>query len=169
MKIQLIKKIRSILKMGSFFLLVFMIVSCTNSYDELINNFNNEFFSPERPVEDMYSVTNPGFDPETMLDEYYTFKKGYFVNLEAPADALTYLWTYSDLADTEKPITLSNDRYLYFNTSDAFNMNKSNENSHSFKLVLSITVTGMEGTVMEYIDTSTITIIDQNTTGHGGC
>ena len=169
MKIQLIKKIRNNLKMVSFSIVIFMIVSCTNSYDELINNFNNEFFSPERPVEDVYSVTNPGFDPETMLEEYYTFQKGYFVNLEAPSDALTYLWTYFDLADTENPIILSNERYLYFNTSDAFNMNKSKENSHSFKLVLSITVTGREGTVMEYIDTSTITIIDQNTTGHGGC
>ena len=164
---QFINKIRKNLKAIIFVLLSMMIMSCKNSYNELIDNFNKEFFSPERPVEDAYSVTNQGFDPDSMLDEYYTFKKGYFVNLEAPADALTYLWTYTGLYDTENPVTLSNKQYLYFNTAEAFNL-KANENTHSFKLVLTITVTGAEGTVKEYIDSSTITIIDQNSTGHGG-
>ena len=166
MKNQSIKIIKKNLHLLIVLLLSVIIMSCTNSYDQLINNFNHDFFTPERPEEDVYSVSSLDFDPDTMLDEYYTFKKGYYVNLEAPADAESYLWSYSDIVDTDNLIPLSHDRYLYLNTSETFN---SNETSHSFKLVLTITVKEKEGTVKEYIDSSTITIIDQDKAGHGGC
>ena len=166
--IQLSKKIKNNLNTIIVSLFAVMIMSCTNSYDEMITKFNHEFFTQERPVEDVYSVTSYDFDSETMLEEYYTFKKGYYINLEAPADATSYRWSYSDIEEKEDLITLSEQQYLYFNPTDVFKLNNTKEKSHSFKLVLSITVTGTEGTVTEYIDTSTITIIDQDETGHGG-
>ena len=163
-----LKNLLNIVKLSLVLILVSPLVSCKTSYDELIDAFNKKYFVPERPVEDVFSATSEDFIPDTMLEEYYTFKKGYYVNLEAPSDAASYLWTYSDIDEEKTPVVIGTEQFLYLNTSEAFNYIKSNEKSHSFKLVLTITVTGTEGTVTEYIDTSTITIIDQSSTGHGG-
>lgn len=139
------------------FILISLFFSCTNSYDLMIDSFNRKYFLPEGPEDDKYSVLDPDFNPYEMLSDSYVFKDGYYINLDGPADAATYLWTISDIEDSEESvIEVCNKQNLYCKTSDVFTAR------HSYKLVLTITVTKEEGAVVEYIDKSTITIIDQN-------
>ncbi len=157
--------IKNILKITVSSLFLFTAFSCTNSYDEMIDSFNRKYFLPESSEDEKYSAISPNFNPYKMLEKEYSFRADYYINLEGPKDASSYLWSYSEVKTEEDKAIVGNidetftnictEKDLYFKTSDFFKV------GHVYKLVLTITVTGAEGTVREYIDTATISIIDQ--------
>lgn len=151
---------KNILKFSFTSFFVFSILSCTNSYDELVDTFNRKYFAPAPAAEERFSATSPNFNPNDMLEQDYDFKDGFYINLEGPENAATYLWSYSEVdPDNAKKeteyINVCSNKTFYFKTSDFFKIR------HTYYLVLTITVTGEEGAVMEYIDKAKIFIEDQ--------
>ena len=151
----------NILKFSYISFFVFSISSCTNSYDDLVDTFNRKYFAPAPAAEESLSATSPNFNPQKMLEEpSYRVKYGFYIDFEGPANASSYLWSYSENQDPDVKIkneykNISTDRTLYLKTSDFFKA------GHSYYLVLTITVTGEGGIVMEYIDDAIINIEDQ--------
>ncbi len=136
------------------------ITACNNSYDSLIEQFNQKYFQPEQIDIEPYSVKNSGFNPSEMLMPVYTFSEGVCLILEAPQDATSYSWTLvqSDGSSEE----LGNERFLIYQTPGLFKVREEND------LVLTVTVTDANGNVTEYIDRSVIIIRSQTGSDNGG-
>ena len=133
-------------------IILLLLSSCTNSYEQMINNFNQNYFTltPTPPKEN--NLLDEDFDQEQMLEIRYTFIEGFESSLVAPKGAAKYLWVEENLEDGQvQKKTLCNERIYVFLPESDFEVNKES------KLVL--TVTDEKGT--EYIDTTIIVVLNR--------
>ena len=134
-------------------LLIFLLISsCTNSYEQMINNFNENYFTLTPTPAKESNLLDKDFDQEQMLEIRYTFIEGFNSSLVAPKGAAKYLWVEENLEDGQvQKKTLCNERIYTFLPENDFEVNKES------KLVL--TVTDEKGT--EYIDTTIIVVLNR--------
>lgn len=134
-------------------LLIFLLISsCTNSYEQMINNFNENYFTLTPTPAKESNLLDKDFDQEQMLEIRYTFIEGFNSSLVAPKGAAKYLWVEENLEDGQvQKKTLCNERIYAFLPESDFEVNKES------KLVL--TVTDEKGT--EYIDTTIIVVLNR--------
>lgn len=134
-------------------LLIFLLIfSCTNSYEQMINNFNENYFTLTPTPAKESNLLDKDFDQEQMLEIRYTFIEGFNSSLVAPKGAAKYLWVEENLEDGQvQKKTLCNERIYVFLPENDFEVNKES------KLVL--TVTDEKGT--EYIDTTIIVVLNR--------
>ena len=130
-----------------------MVCSCGNSYENMLEDFDGKYFSPEPLGYDPFSVNAPEFNPNNMLEVSYTFPEGYYIILEAPDNCTSYSWTCSNSEFNKKVI--GSDRVLYYEIPGAFKAGEENT------LILTVTVADGEGKSTEYIDESVIIIKSQ--------
>ena len=143
------KRIFKNLSLAAVFVFL-LLSSCTNSYEQMINNFNENYFTLTPPKEN--SLLDENFDQEQMLEIRYTFIEGFESSLVAPKGAAKYLWVEEELEDGQvQKKTLCNERIYAFLPESDFEVNKES------KLVL--TVTDEKGT--EYIDTTIIVVLNR--------
>lgn len=134
-------------------LLIFLLISsCTNSYEQMINNINENYFTLTPTPAKESNLLDKDFDQEQMLEIRYTFIEGFNSSLVAPKGAAKYLWVEENLEDGQvQKKTLCNERIYAFLPENDFEVNKES------KLVL--TVTDEKGT--EYIDTTIIVVLNR--------
>ena len=145
------KRIFKKLSLAAVFVFL-LFTSCTNSYEQMINHFNDNYFTltPTPPEES--NLTDENFDQSKMLENRYTFIEGFESSLVAPKGAKKYLWVEEDLEQGQiQKKTLCNERIYTFIPECDFEVNK------ELKLVL--TVTDEKGT--EYIDTTIIVVLNR--------
>lgn len=141
-------------KSGISFLviLIFILVSCSNSYNQVIDNFNKKYFHEEASDERVYSIYLPDFNCSTMLSDSYELKKGMTLSLIAPDGGVSYKWTalVKDIKEKNKEVEtdIAEQKSLSYRMPGVFRDDVVN------KLVL--TVTDSNGT--EYKDTALIII-----------
>lgn len=147
------KKSYKIIILHCLFIYCCFFVSCSNTYDDLLDAFNEKYFSQEpTPVEEK-TVADDDFDPDKMLDRTYTFVDGFQTSLSAPAGAASYDWSIKDKKSKEgEAKSVCNKQVFDFMPGKFF---KAGEES-----TLVLTVTDTSGTV--YIDTAVIILITRN-------
>lgn len=135
------------------FIQIFALTSCGNSYDSMLKNFNDKYFSQEPvPVEEE-TILDDDFDPDKMLERTYAFVDGFQTSLAAPAGAASYDWSIKDKKSKEgEAKSVCNKQVFDFMPGKFF---KAGEES-----TLVLTVTDTSGT--EYIDTAVIILITRN-------
>ena len=133
-------------------ILIFLLLSCSNSYNQVIDNFNKKYFHEEASDERVYSIYLPDFNCSTMLSDSYGLKKGTTLSLIAPDGGVSYKWTalVKDIKDKNKEVEtdIAEQKKLSYRVPGVFRDDVVN------KLVL--TVTDSNGT--EYKDTALIII-----------
>ena len=133
-------------------ILIFLLLSCSNSYNQVIDNFNKKYFHEEASEERVYSIYLPDFNCSTMLSDSYELKKGTTLSLIAPDGGVSYKWTalVKDIEDKNKEVEtdIAEQKSLSYRVPGVFRDDVVN------KLVL--TVTASNGT--EYKDTALIII-----------
>ena len=137
-------------------LVIFSIFSCCNSYEQMIESFNDKYFKPDYLSPEEYTTENKDFKESSMLDEVFYFPEGYLIILEAPKGRgkCTYEWkaiipsTDNSNKEILKEDVIGTDRTLKFKTPGVFNTDKEN------KLIL--TVTESSGNI--YKDTANVFI-----------
>ena len=149
---------RGFMKDFTKLLLVFLFVftGCSNSYDKMLEDYNNKYFSLEPSEPKNTDITDNNFLPENMLEKRYTFIKGYESSLAAPSGGVSYNWTIK-LPDSNNPeITVEqsvcSEQIYNFIPERAFRTDT--------EATLVLTVTDSTGT--EYIDTALIIVISRN-------
>ncbi len=141
-------------KSGIYFLviLIFILVSCSNSYNQVIDNFNKKYFHEEASEDRVYSIYLPDFNCSTMLSDSYELKNGMTLSLIAPDGGVSYKWTalVKDIKEKNKEVEtdIAEQKSLSYRVPGVFRDDVVN------KLVL--TVTDSNGT--EYKDTALIII-----------
>ena len=126
------------------------LVGCNNSYENMIAEFDSKYFSPEPIVYEPYSVNSSNFNPKEMLESCYVFSEGIYINLEAPENCQSYLWTCTNSEVNREEI--GQERKLYYEVPGVFKIGEDNT------LILTVTVTDAQGNITEYIDESVIII-----------
>ena len=139
---------------GILFLCLFC--ACSNSYDDMIEDFNSKYFSLEPSEPKNTDISDNTFLPENMLEKRYTFIKGYESSLAAPSGGNSYNWTVK-LPDSNNPeITVEqsvcSEQIYNFIPERAFRTDT------EATLVLTVT----DSTGAEYIDTALIIVISRN-------
>lgn len=133
-------------------ILIFLLLSCSNSYNQVIDNFNKKYFHEEASEERVYSIYLPDFNCSTMLSDSYELKKGTTLSLIAPDGGVSYKWTalVKDIKGKNKEVEtdIAEQKSLSYRVPGVFRDDVVN------KLVL--TVTDSNGT--EYKDTALIII-----------
>lgn len=133
-------------------ILIFLLLSCSNSYNQVIDNFNKKYFHEEASDERVYSIYLPDFNCSTMLSDSYELKKGMTLSLIAPDGGVSYKWTalVKDIKEKNKEVEtdIAEQKSLSYRVPGVFRDDVVN------KLVL--TVTDSNGT--EYKDTALIII-----------
>ena len=133
-------------------ILIFLLLSCSNSYNQVIDNFNKKYFHEEASDERVYSIYLPDFNCSTMLSDSYELKQGKTLSLFAPDGGVSYKWTalVKDIKDKNKEVEtdIAEQKSLSYRVPGVFRDDVVN------KLVL--TVTDSNGT--EYKDTALIII-----------
>lgn len=133
-------------------ILIFILVSCSNSYNQVIDNFNKKYFHEEASEDRVYSIYLPDFNCSTMLSDSYELKKGMTLSLIAPDGGVSYKWTalVKDIKEKNKEVEtdIAEQKSLSYRVPGVFRDDVVN------KLVL--TVTDSNGT--EYKDTALIII-----------
>lgn len=133
-------------------ILIFLLLSCSNSYNQVIDNFNKKYFHEEASDERVYSIYLPDFNCSTMLSDSYELKMGTTLSLIAPDGGVSYKWTalVKDIKDKNKEVEtdIAEQKSLSYRVPGVFRDDVVN------KLVL--TVTDSNGT--EYKDTALIII-----------
>ena len=133
-------------------ILIFLLLSCSNSYNQVIDNFNKKYFHEEASDERVYSIYLPDFNCNTMLSDSYELKKGMTLSLIAPDGGVSYKWTalVKDIKEKNKEVEtdIAEQKSLSYRVPGVFRDDVVN------KLVL--TVTDSNGT--EYKDTALIII-----------
>lgn len=133
-------------------ILIFLLLSCSNSYNQVIDNFNKKYFHEEASEERVYSIYLPDFNCSTMLSDSYELKKGTTLSLIAPDGGVSYKWTalVKGIKDKNKEVEtdIAEQKKLSYRVPGVFRDDVVN------KLVL--TVTDSNGT--EYKDTALIII-----------
>ncbi len=125
-------------------------ISCSNTYDDLLNDFNDKYFSKEpTPVKEK-KITDDDFAAEKMLENRYAFVKGYETSLSAPLDCTSYKWDVQK-SEEEEPVTVCTKRVYNFLPGKDFKLDE--------ETTLILTVTDAKGT--EYIDTALIIVISR--------
>ena len=138
-----------------FTVISLLMISCSSSYDTMVQDFNKDYCVPESKPMPENSITEPGFVADSMLQPRYLFKDGYEVSLTAPSGGKSYNWElvykvtskYSSEEKEERKSICSKQSYSFMPGED-FAIGTEN------KLVL--TVTDESGT--EYIDTTIVII-----------
>lgn len=64
------------------FLILISFISCSNSYDSILDQFNRKYFSAEPAKEEPYSVKSSKFVASEMLSATYTVPENVYLNLE---------------------------------------------------------------------------------------
>ncbi len=129
--------------------------SCTHSYDEMIEKFNDKNFSIESiPVKEK-TIADEGFSAERMLESRYTFVKDYETSLSAPSGGVSYKWEVQEMSaqnieETERKTVCTKRVYNFMPGKDIV-IDK--------ETTLVLTVTDSRGT--EYIDTALIIVISR--------
>lgn len=146
------KKIISLFSIVLLVLFCGLFSSCKDSYNSVIDNFNNKYFHQEASGERIYSIYSPDFDKSKMLSDSYELKNGMTLSLIAPDGGASYKWTalvpdYED-KNTENETDIGDEKNFTYNLPGVFRDDCVN------KLVL--TVTDITGT--EYKDTALIII-----------
>ncbi len=150
------KKISKTLFLICLFISCLFFVSCSNTYDDLLNEFNNQYFSKEpTPVKEK-KITDDDFAAEKMLENRYAFVKGYETSLSAPFDCTSYKWEVQKGEGTEgteqkELTTVCTKRVYNFMPGVDFKLDE--------EATLILTVTDAKGT--EYIDTALIIVISR--------
>lgn len=140
--------------------LLFIFPSCKQSYADMIDSFNHKYFMPVPPADDVYSISDEGFNPAAMLEPTYDIPEGLYLSLEAPQDGQSYSWKC--LHKDKKEIEISNERFFYYKVpGNVFSTEEKNT------LILTVTALDSEGNTVEYIDTASVYISDANEMGDG--
>lgn len=128
------------------FFLALIFSSCSGSYEDMLEDFNDSFFSAEFQEKSIY---DDDFDAEEMLELKYDFYEGFESSLSAPAGAAKYSWTIPK--ENTMPVEY---RQVCTEQTYSFMPGKDYEAGSETKLIL--TVTDENGT--EYIDSTIIKI-----------
>ena len=137
----------SCLSLVMFCFLLISFSACKNSYDSMLEDFNQTYFSPENKKEN--SVNDDAFEADKMLNLTYDFYKDYASSLVGPADAVSYSWT------TPKPNTKPVE-YKELCKERIFNFMPGKDFAVGTETKLILTVTDANGT--EYIDSTIVRI-----------
>lgn len=141
------KKVNRIISILIFLLFLPLIFSsCSGSYDDMLHDFNDSFFSAEFHEKSIY---DDDFVAEEMLELKYDFYEGFESSLSAPAGAVKYSWTIPK--ENTMPVEYSQ---VCTEQTYTFMPGKDYEAGSETKLIL--TVTDENGT--EYIDSTIIKI-----------
>ena len=127
-------------------------ISCNNSYEQMLEDFNGKYFTLTRTPPKECSITDSDFAPENMLEVRYTFLSGYESTLVAPGSALKYKWNKCTKAGGLIEPPLCTGRIYNFIPEEDFVVNE--------ETPLVLTVTDTSGT--EYIDITQIIVINRN-------
>ncbi len=138
----------------SFILFSCLFVGCSNSYENMIEVFDKKYFSKEPPAIPEFSVYNDDFDEADMLDASYIFPTNTYINLEAPADGLSYSWNYVD--DNNEEHEFLNTRLLYFKTPGPFKEGEENT------LVLKVSALDENNNPLVYTDRAIVFLKKNN-------
>ena len=142
---------------GIFIITLSCILSCNNTYDGMIEEFNEEYFVKGYNAKLDYSVTSDDFSEDDMLMSIISTSDHSVLNLIAPdgGSGCSYEWKlivpeYNSTTGiiTEKDYVIGTDRFLFYSVPGKMNADKKN------KLVLN--VTDSSGRI--YSDTATIYI-----------
>ena len=135
---------------GILFLCLFC--ACSNSYDEMITDYNKKFFTEKPADKRVYSLDGNDFDQTEMLADSYELKKGMTFSLTAPEGGVTYSWVaiVPDVEDKKKEneTEICKEKDLMCRVSDFFRFDVVNK--------LLLTVTDEKGN--SYKDTAFIII-----------
>lgn len=138
------------------FIIIFFISGCSNSYEKMINDFNEEYFEKGYLPPEPYTTGSTGFQEGLMLDDIISIKEDSITVLIAPdgGENCSYEWkALVPCKDTHgkyymKPTVIGNKRTLKYKAPGVFSSDKEN------KLVL--TVTEVSG--KQYRDTAKVFI-----------
>ena len=144
----------------SLFLILISFISCSNSYDSMLDQFNRKYFSAEPAKEEPYSVKSSKFVASEMLSATYTVPENVYLNLEAPDNADFYLWTYEK--EDGSSVVLGREKNLMYKTPGLMKVREEND------LVLTVKVADENGNLTEYIDKTIIIIKKSQTTSDNG-
>ena len=134
-------------------------ISCSNTYDDLLNDFNDKYFSKEpTPVKEK-KITDDDFAAEKMLENRYAFVKGYETSLSAPLDCTSYKWEVQKGEQTEKSDETEQKELTTVCTKRVYNFMPGVDFKLDEEATLVLTVTDAKGT--EYIDTALIIVISR--------
>ncbi len=135
----------------SLIFLSFAVTGCGNSYEKMVEEFDDKYFSLTPTIGVEKKLTDSAFTQECMLETHYTFIKGFESTLTAPMGGIKYLWRKQNLDGTYVEPSLCEERIYTFIPEEDFEINVET------KLVL--TVTDEMGT--EYIDTTKIVVLNR--------
>ncbi len=129
------------------------LLSCSTSYDKMINDFNKQNFSLEVTPPKEYSINDSTFNPELMLEKRYTLLKGFETTLIAPSGGAKYEWVIKieDEEGCESEIVSTKRKYSFMPGTDIKTDIETN---------LVLTVTDDSGA--EYIDTALLIVINRD-------
>ena len=149
------KKTVRLLCLFTGFLATCSFFSCTHSYDEMIEKFNDKNFSIESTPVKEKTIADEGFSADRMLESRYTFVKDYETSLSAPSGGASYKWEVQEMSaqnveETERK-TVCTKRVYNFMPGKDIALDK--------ETTLVLTVTDSTGTV--YIDTALIIVISR--------
>ena len=128
------------------FTVLTLFVSCKSSYDELLEDFNNQYFSLEYKEK---TIFDDDFVAEDMLELKYDFYDGYVSSIVAPAGAVKYSWIIP--LENTSPV-----QYKEVCTKQIYDFMPGKDYAVGSETKLILTVTDESGT--EYIDSTIIKI-----------
>lgn len=140
------------------FLLIFCLsfAGCSNSYDKMIENFNEKYFKKGYLPPEPYTTKSKGFDENFILDDVVSMVDGSFTVLTAPdgGEECIYEWKAfipskdSTGKDYMKEEVIGDERVLNYLAPGVFNSDKEN------KLVITVT----EKSGKQFTDTARVFI-----------
>ena len=133
-----------------------LITACANSYNEMIDNFNQKYFTKGYLPPEPYTTKSKNFRESEMLDEIISMKEDSLTILTAPDGGEGSLYEWKALVPSKdengksymKETVIGSERTLSYKAPGVFNSDKEN------KLV--VTVTEMSGG--QFTDTAKVFI-----------
>lgn len=134
----------------------FVLTGCSTNYDEMIEDYNEKYFSLEPTKPNNPNISDENFLADNMLEKRYTFVKGYESSLAAPSGGEKYNWTIKT-TDSRNPENIVEESVC---SEQIYNFFPERAFKNDTETTLVLTVTDYSGT--EYIDTALIIVISRN-------
>ena len=139
------KKNHKVLLVFSLTAAVLMLCGCGNSYDNMIDDFNNKYFEKGYLAPAPYTTESSGFNEHEMLEDTISMLDGSMSVFIAPdgGESCTYEWKAhipsknAEGKDYMKETVIGTDRTLSYTAPGVFNSDKENK--------LTVTVTEASG------------------------
>ena len=138
------------------FVCICFIASCRNSYDDMIQDFNEKYFTKGYLPPEPYTTQSNSFDETQMLEDIVSMIDGSIYNFTAPdgGEGCIYEWKayvpHKDSNGNEqmKEYEIGKERVLNYLAPGVFNSDKENK----------LTVTVTESSGKQYTDTAKVFI-----------